>query len=491
MKRTGVRGLCLTGLLAGVWVVSAMTADAHGQITKACCLPNGNCVVREPILCVQQGGFSGRESTCAGVVCTGACCAPKANCAETSYELCASLSSTEFRGPGTTCAEEVCGGACCTIAGGCRVSNAAACAAPEIFHGLGSLCADVDCAGACCLPDKACVASGSAGCSNLGGEFQGLGSTCGDDCPTAMPTAFSYQGHLERNGAPVNGLVDMIFSLWLSPTGNDPANQVGGAVSLDAVEVLNGLFHVEIDFGQDAFNGNARWLQIELRDQGSSDPFTILSPRVPLNPAPYALQTRGIVVRQDGKVGIGTKQPEAGLHIKKEAVPPGGTLALEGDTHAYLTFFPDGMEFGRKGYFGFATPTTGDITIGNEVTNGRIKLATSGGTVLAAGGEENLRIVRGSVNPDGSILQGLGFSAEHTGQGTYTITFNPPFLGTPVITTSEAGSRYVGYLIIVNVYNVTATGATITIYTWNTDGGGFSILYVDSIGFRFIAVGPR
>ena len=46
--------------------------------------------------------------------------------------------------------------------------------------------------------------------------------------------------------------------------------------------------------------------------------------------------------------GYSTTAPLAALHVKKEAVPPGGTLALEGTTHTYLTFFPDGVAAGRK-----------------------------------------------------------------------------------------------------------------------------------------------
>jgi hypothetical protein len=300
-----------------------------------------------------------------------------------------------------------------------------------------------------------------------------------------MPTAFTYQGQLTQGGVPLNDFIDARFSLWLSPDGVDPANQIGSTLQVDSIEVVNGLFQTEIDFGQDAFNGNARWLQIELRDSGSPDPFTVLLPRVSLNPAPYALQTRGIVVRDNGKVGIGTKEPNAGLHIKKEAVSPGGTLALEGDTHAYLSFFPDGVAVGRKGYFGFATPTTGDITIGNEVTNGRIKFATSSGTVLATGGEENLRIIRGIVSGNGSILGGLGYTVTRTGVGRYVVSFDTPFTGRPAVTSTLECALH----CFVNLENVSTSG--FNFYTTHYVGGNeFNWEYQD-LDFHFIAIGTR
>lgn len=495
----------------------------------ACCLPNFTCTVTSRASCTASSGtFRGAGTVCQSNTCFGACCFPNGQC-QTSTEpgVCISANG-EFRGPASTCAQP-CGGACCMTGGLCRTSSSSACDPPEVFHGLSTSCTNVDCAGACCdqggscvvtgevdcvdnrggeflgldadcagvvcqgaccLPDKGCIETSSGTCAEMDGTFQGRETICGDDCPTRMPTAFTYQGQLTQAGVPLNDIIDARFSLWLSPDGQDGANQVGSTVQVDSIEVVNGLFQAEIDFGQNAFNGNARWLQIELRDSGSPDPFTLLLPRVSLNPTPYALQTRGIVALDDGKVGIGTKQPEAGLHIKKEAVPPGGTLALEGDTHAYLTFFPDGREVGRKGYFGFATPTTGDITIGNEVTNGRIKFATSSGTVLATGGEENLRIVRGEVGGQGSILIGTGFSAARTDFGTYTITFDPPFLGIPVITTN-GGRRDGSYIVLVNFFNVTATGAAINIYAWGTDGGGFNLAGARDQGFNFIAIGPR
>ena len=57
--------------------------------------------------------------------------------------------------------------------------------------------------------------------------------------------------------------------------------------------VSDGLFTVQLDFGAAAFNGDTRWLEITVNG-------TLLTPRQRVNATPYAVQTRGIFVSQDG-----------------------------------------------------------------------------------------------------------------------------------------------------------------------------------------------
>ncbi len=74
-------------------------------------------------------------------------------------------------------------------------------------------------------------------------------------------------------------------------------------------------------------------------------------------------------------LGIGTSSPIAGLHVNREAIPPGGTLALEGTTHTYMTFFPQGVGSGRKAYFGIPSSMSPNPWLTNEATSGHIVLA--------------------------------------------------------------------------------------------------------------------
>jgi hypothetical protein len=124
----------------------------------------------------------------------------------------------------------------------------------------------------------------------------------------AGQTSFTYQGHLERDGAPVSGPVDLEFTLWNAAGGGA---QVGGPISLPATPVADGLVTVELDFGASAFDGQARWLQVRVNGG-------LLLPRQAVTGSPYSIQTRGIYVAPDGDVGIGTTGPIAQLDVFSE-----------------------------------------------------------------------------------------------------------------------------------------------------------------------------
>jgi hypothetical protein len=98
-------------------------------------------------------------------------------------------------------------------------------------------------------------------------------------------TAFTYQGLLQRNGAPANGICNIAFSLYSSANGGLPA---AGPVTNNAVLVTNGQFTVTIDFGSGVFTGETNWLEISVESSGETS-FTTLTPRQNLTPAPYAI----------------------------------------------------------------------------------------------------------------------------------------------------------------------------------------------------------
>lgn len=106
----------------------------------------------------------------------------------------------------------------------------------------------------------------------------------------AQGTGFTYQGQLKQQGAPVDGLNDVTFTLFDLPSGGNP---IGNPFAVNDLVVSNGLFAVTLDFGVGAFNGAPRWLQIDLRPGQSVGAFTPLSPRQPLTPAPYAIFAGG------------------------------------------------------------------------------------------------------------------------------------------------------------------------------------------------------
>jgi hypothetical protein len=98
-------------------------------------------------------------------------------------------------------------------------------------------------------------------------------------------TGFTYQGRLMENGSPASGEYDFIFTLYDAQT---DGVQIGQESSLFNQPVSGGLFTVIVDFGAQAFDGNARWIEIAIRAP-EQDLYQTLTPRQPVTPAPYAL----------------------------------------------------------------------------------------------------------------------------------------------------------------------------------------------------------
>jgi hypothetical protein len=130
----------------------------------------------------------------------------------------------------------------------------------------------------------------------------------------AMETAFTYQGRLTGANAPADGTYDFRFRLYNT---NDPCtgNQQGSTVEVNDLDVINGYFTAELDFGSDVFNGDRVWLGIAVRPGDSNDVYTSLTPRQEVTPTPYTLQTRGIFVDDQMNIGMGTTSPTGKLHV--------------------------------------------------------------------------------------------------------------------------------------------------------------------------------
>ena len=138
----------------------------------------------------------------------------------------------------------------------------------------------------------------------------GLWIVAGSDARAEpIGTVFTYQGQLKSNGLPADGAADFAFSLHWEPIGGtEPVTLVYD------VSVASGLFTIELDLGQAAFVGQ-RWLEVAVRMPAGSGSFITLTPRQRLTATPYALQTRGLFVDDEGDVGIGTTTPNYSLHV--------------------------------------------------------------------------------------------------------------------------------------------------------------------------------
>src|SRR6476646_5631716 len=102
----------------------------------------------------------------------------------------------------------------------------------------------------------------------------------------AVGSGIMYQGLLVNTGNsnPATGRYDFAFTLFDAAVGG---NQVGPTNNRTNQNVTGGIFLVNLDFGNTAFLGDARYLEIAVATAGGS--LTTLSPRVLLTANPYAM----------------------------------------------------------------------------------------------------------------------------------------------------------------------------------------------------------
>ena len=96
-------------------------------------------------------------------------------------------------------------------------------------------------------------------------------------------------------------------------------------------------------------------------------------------------------------------------------------------------------------------------------------------------GEETLRIVRGTVNWNGTRYQGSGFTCSKTATGKYTINFSTAFSSAPSVTANQWQGGADDNIIIMDT--VTSNFFTISIRDVTDQG-------LEDAGFMFIVVGP-
>ena len=116
-----------------------------------------------------------------------------------------------------------------------------------------------------------------------------------------LVSEITYQGQLHENGLPVNGTCDFIFELWDIESGG---TEELASQRIDVVSLTDGLFTVGLNFDLRYFDGNQRWLEIQV-DCSGRGVFETLSPRQLLTAAPYAFNAlQSLQVPWTGITGI-------------------------------------------------------------------------------------------------------------------------------------------------------------------------------------------
>lgn len=218
-----------------------------------------------------------------------------------------------------------------------------------------------------------------------------------------LGSEWTFQARLDMDESPVNGMADFEFRLWDDPVAGA---QQGPTLTFDgvgmnppSVNVVDGLFTVQLDFGATLFDGNGRWLEIAVRFPAGGGAYTTLSPRQPITATPYALQTRGIFTNDALQVGIGTTAPGGKLHVRgsgNASVAGGGLLVIEHVSGNQLAFDgndllarnngnPNALHLNKEGGNVLLVENgVGNVGIGTTNPQHRLHVqATSGPTVFA------------------------------------------------------------------------------------------------------------
>lgn len=359
----------------------------------------------------------------------------------------------------------------------------------------------------------------------------------------AQGTAFTYQGRLDNGSSPASGLHDFVFRLFDAASGGA---QVGSTVCVDNLNVMDGVFTTELDFGQQFATTAQRHLEIEVRSDtglpcGDVTGFVMLSPRQHLTAAPMASHAgsaftlaaadgspaNAVFVDNDGRVGVGTTAPAMQVHVKGTApVMVLQDTASPSNQAGYLSFWNNVPT--ETGWLGYGTTGSPQLSLVNARTNGDIRLYTgsgghinftsgSGGDInlvpgtggdvgvgtftpgakldvrgdirlgsvgeyFAPAGPENLRILRGKVSAAGGVLLGSGFTASRSSTGVYSITFSPAF-PTGQFPIVTASAESSGLARFAMVNTPTYISTVIRI----VNGSGTAV----DADFYFIAAGPR
>lgn len=244
----------------------------------------------------------------------------------------------------------------------------------------------------------------------------------------AVTTAFTYQGVLKNSGAPLNGTVDLRFSLWTAAAGG---SQIGSSLAVNAASITDGLVTASLDFGVSAFAGSQRFLQIEVDTTpgGGAGPFVTLTPRQPLTAVPYAMfalagsgqwTPNGTALNYtQGNVSIGTSTQSGRVTIYP-ATGTGGT---------------------QTGLYVRNTDNANQYSVANFVSDSASGIAVAA-SVAAGGGAAGRAISATSGATNGMGVYALNNSASGNAYGVYGRSDSTTGMGVYGLANSSTGQNF-------------------------------------------------
>ncbi len=282
------------------------------------------------------------------------------------------------------------------------------------------------------------------------------GAAAPDAPDVPVSPIFTYQGRLIDGGVPANGAYDMLFRLYDAATGGA---QVGATLLAPDVSVSGGYFTTELGFIP-GFDGNARWLEVEVRPGASTGSYTPLSPRTSLTAQPYALGLMpGATVNTTttNVPALGLNAPSANSNaLVATGNGNGYAVVFSEDTSATGGYGVYGKSANGWGVFGQATGLSGIGVLGSgyrgAVANGQyVGVQASGGT----------------YGIDASSSLGFGVYGSHTA----ATGINPGVAGTTFSTAAGA----VGVEGRVGVTNAGSSSAAVLGYNEGLGASGVGV----------------
>ncbi|MCB0020117.1 MAG: hypothetical protein KDE09_20140, partial [Anaerolineales bacterium] len=185
----------------------------------------------------------------------------------------------------------------------------------------------------------------------------GAAAPDGPDAPVG--SAFTYQGRLIDGGVPANGAYDLRMRLFDAASGG---TQVSTNWLFGDVAVSAGYFTVVLNFA-DYFEGEARWLEVEVRPGASTGSYTNLSPRTSLAGVPYALSLRPGAVVNTSQVNV----PALNLGAPNAN---SNALVATGNGEGYAVVYAEDLSTtGLGGYGIYGKSTTGSGVRGESLSS--------------------------------------------------------------------------------------------------------------------------
>jgi hypothetical protein len=316
----------------------------------------------------------------------------------------------------------------------------------------------------------------------------------------ALGTAFTYQGQLKKGGSPISGTCDFQFSLWDEAGSGSPptgGNRIG-ITQTATISVTNGLFTAQIDFGSDAFRGDARWLQIGIKCAGDAN-YVTLSPRQPLTPAPYALALPGLWTQQnlyspnviggysgnsvtDGvygaTIGGGGEAGYTNIVTDSFSTVGGGRANTAGEWGATVAGGVENKAPGESSTIGGGNGNTASAYVAT-VSGGGSNTASADGATVGGGMHNNssagqATIGGGHANTASGYAATIGGGVDNTASG-YVATVDGGFNNTASSEGATIGGGESNLITTTATYGTIAGGYNITVTgQYATVGGGSS-----------------